>query len=606
MGTSNDKKSRNKITTSIHENKSYQVNTSMTIDLTNKIIKSLCKIKTKINEKNIVGTGFFMKISDFKRYMITNFHIICQESKKIKIEIETWNQKKIVLKLNKSITKYFPEPKDIVMIELRNNDERFDNIEFLNYDLNYKLGYNIYKNVDVVSIAHPLEDNSSFEIGKIVNINNYEFFHNIPTDNNSSGCPIILLNNNPNLIQVIGIHKELDSISKELHCGTFIGEIFNYDLNKNNNCIIAEIDINDDDINKDIRIINSYEEYQRNICPDKEMDETEKNEQEIKECEIRINDKVIPFNYFYKFYKKGKYIIKYLFSIYMTKTNYMFSLCDYFTNLDLSNFNSQIVTKMNCMFSQCKSLRNINLSNLNTEKVTDMSWMFWGCKSLTDIDLANLNTINVTSVLGMFSYCESLTKLDLSKLNTQNVTYMWNMFEGCKSLSDINISNFDTRKVTNMGRLFCGCESLKTIDLSNFNMNNVKDVSHLFSGCKSLLNIDLSNFYTENITNMKSMFYGCESLTNIDLSTFNTQNVIDMSHMFYGCKSFKNLDLSNFNTEKVTTMNGMFENCESLEKLDITNFNIQDIEDIEDMFEKCDSLQTENIIIKDKTLFDYF
>ena len=35
------------------------------------------------------------------------------------------------------------------------------------------------------------------------------------------------------------------------------------------------------------------------------------NEKEIKEnCEIKINDKIIPFNYFHKFKKKGKYKIE--------------------------------------------------------------------------------------------------------------------------------------------------------------------------------------------------------------------------------------------------------------------------------------------------------
>ena len=67
-----------------------------------------------------------------------------------------------------------------------------------------------------------------------------------------------------NLIQVIGIHKETN-YSKNLISGTFIGEIFNNENIKENinNYIINEIDIKDDNINKEIKIINSYEEYQR-------------------------------------------------------------------------------------------------------------------------------------------------------------------------------------------------------------------------------------------------------------------------------------------------------------------------------------------------------
>ena len=41
---------------------------------------------------------------------------------------------------------------------------------------------------------------------------------------------------------------------------------------------------------------------------------------EIKEnCEIRINDKIILFSYFYKFNKKGKYTIRYIFKQNLTR-----------------------------------------------------------------------------------------------------------------------------------------------------------------------------------------------------------------------------------------------------------------------------------------------
>ena len=66
---------------------------------------------------------------------------------------------------------------------------------------------------------------------------------------------------NHKVVQVIGIHKEAYK-TENLNCSTFIGEIFNKE--NNNNYIIAEIDIKDVDINKNIRIINSYEEYKRN------------------------------------------------------------------------------------------------------------------------------------------------------------------------------------------------------------------------------------------------------------------------------------------------------------------------------------------------------
>ena len=57
------------------------------------------------------------------------------------------------------------------------------------------------------------------------------------------------------------------------------------------NYIIGEIYINDNDINNDIRIINSCEEYER--CRGvNELEDDDKNEEEIKNCEIRINNEL--------------------------------------------------------------------------------------------------------------------------------------------------------------------------------------------------------------------------------------------------------------------------------------------------------------------------
>ena len=223
----------------------------------------------------------------------------------------------------------------------------------------------------------------------IINIFEYEFDHNIATDKGSSGCPIILLNNNINMIQVIGIHKEGDKKNK-INGGTFIGEIFNNDLNKdlkkenNNNYITAEIYIKEEDINKNIRIINSYEEDRRS--ENWEIEDEYKNEDEIKKCEIKINNEIIPFNYFYKFKSKGKYIIQYSFKNNINKTCCMFSDCSSLTNINLSNFNSNNVTNMRSMFYGCSSINSISLSNFNTNNVTNMSYMFDGCSSLTLLD----------------------------------------------------------------------------------------------------------------------------------------------------------------------------------------------------------------------------
>ena len=164
---------------------------------------------------------------------------------------------------------------------------------------------------------------------------------------------------------------------------------------KNINYILAEIEIEKDDVNKDIRIINTFEESKRKY----DWDYKYKNEKEIKgNCTIQINDKYITFNYLYKFTEKGKYTIKYSFKKYIRNVAFMFSECNSLTNINLSNFNTQYVTDMSWMFSKCNSLTNIDLSNFNTQNVIDMSHLFTNCKSLPNINLSNFNTQNVINM----------------------------------------------------------------------------------------------------------------------------------------------------------------------------------------------------------------
>ena len=182
-------------------------------------------------------------------------------------------------------------------------------------------------------------------------------------------------------------------------------------IEENENYILAEINIEEDDINKDIRIIDTFEEHKRINDLDDDSDDYKKNEKEKKEnCIIKINNKRISFNYFYKFKEKGKFIIKYLFKKNIKSANYLFSECNSLTKIDWSNFNTQNVTNMSSMFSHCKSLTNINLSNFNTQNVTNMSCMLYECHSLTNIDLFNFNTQNATDISCMLDECNSLIK----------------------------------------------------------------------------------------------------------------------------------------------------------------------------------------------------
>ena len=289
------------------------------------------------------------------------------------------------------------------------------------------------------------------------------------------------------------------------------------------NFIIGLIYIGERDVNKFIRVINSYEQAKSRynyIKVDNEL--IFKNEKEFMDnCGIKINGKIYPFNYVFKFHQPGYYFIEYSFKSNITKTDFMFAECYNLISLDLLSFNFKEVKNMIGMFLECVNIKQILLSNLETGNITNMNSVFSGCKSLEYLDL----------------------------------------------------KFFNTKNVVNMSRLFFGCESLKNINLSSFNTQNVIDMYAMFYDCKSLLNLDLLHFYTQNVTNMTKMFYGCNKLKQLDLSNFMTNKVEYMNSMFFGCYSLIILNIENFNFDKIINMEAMFDSCVSLKRVICRNRN---------------------------------
>ena len=208
--------------------------------------------------------------------------------------------------------------------------------------------------------------------------------------------------------------RDSDSIFSEKLYKNYIKEI-----NNKKNFIISEVNISSEDINKDIQIINSYENYRRkHESIDNKINPEFDNEKDIKEnIEMRINGEKIPFSYMYKFKKEGKYKIEYIFKKNLTKINHMFYGCWKLTSLDLSNYFTKNAINMSYMFYDCFSLSTLNLSNFNTENAEKTVNMFNGCKSLQDINLANSHTQNVNDKSSLFYDCNSLKKKILSLKN---------------------------------------------------------------------------------------------------------------------------------------------------------------------------------------------
>ena len=460
------------------------VNMAITEKILNQMKNCVCKIKIK----KLNATGFFCKIPDINmNYLMTNYHVINEdfinENKEINVLL---NDNKEALKIDLTIKreKYFNKEYDISLIEIKDKDKIKDYLE-LDDDI-LKDNEKIYYEEKSIYILHYLlGKNICVSYGILNRLNNYDIIHSCSTDNGSSGSPILNLENN----KVIGIHKQ-GSTYFDYNKGTLLkyplndiikkysknypnknNNIINENTNNNiinedknniiinentnniiinentNNIIIGEINISKDDINKDIQIINSFENYKRNK-PKLKVENEDKymNEKEINEnIEIKINEKKIKFTYKYKFKKEGKYTIEYLFKKNLTKTCYLFCECNLSVNLNLSNFNTQNVTNMSWMFAYCNSLTNLNLSNFNTQNVTNMEGMFADCNSLTILNLSNFNTQKVTNMYGMFDYCNALTNLNLSNFSTQNVTNMNWMFYNCNSLTKKNIITKDNK-----------------------------------------------------------------------------------------------------------------------------------------------------------------
>jgi len=211
------------------------------------------------------------------------------------------------------------------------------------------------------------------------------------------------------------------------------------------NYIIAEINIKEIDVNKNIRILNSFEEYKKkNKWEDSIDDYKSFNEEEIREnCEIKIDNKIIPFSFFHSFPKKGIFTIQYSFRKNLTKTNCMFACCKSLIKIDLSNFNTENVTNISHMFRESESIVSINLSGFNTEKVENMDSMFDDCKSLFSLDLSSFKTKNVKSINSMFWNCISLKYLNISNFNLEKDVDFRVLFHGCDNLKIQNLITKD-------------------------------------------------------------------------------------------------------------------------------------------------------------------
>ena len=208
------------------ENKAIPLNDAI---IKSKKTNSICVLN--INGHH--GIGFFLKVKK-SIFLITGYstYYIKKETKNIEILLQ---DKYYSLNLKEKDRKIkFDKEKDLIAIEIIEEDEIKKEVNILKIDLNYIDGYKYYLNKDVICFQ-TTNDDFSIIYGKIIKIdkiNDFKFKHSLNINLLSYGTPIFLLENS----RVIGLYTKS---YKEDHFGTFIGELIKlFDDSKGNNEII--------------------------------------------------------------------------------------------------------------------------------------------------------------------------------------------------------------------------------------------------------------------------------------------------------------------------------------------------------------------------------
>jgi len=338
--------------------------------------------------------GFFCYI----KYKNETIPVIIINNYKINndiINVSINNDNKITIELGN--TRYNDKEYNISILEIKlNNNYKF---QFFDIDddiyLEDSIMYYYKKPIYIIQYIKDKETLISYDIVNDINKKHIRFSNHLTKKNDLS----LLFNFDNN--KLIGIHK---SDFKYSNKGLFIKFIidkfiqnFKHKYNYNNNEINMIVNIEKNDINKDIYFLDNYKET---ISKKEHLDEI--NELNTK---LFINKKEYSYKKYFRFEKEGRYNIKIKFKKKLKDCSYMFAKCENIINIDLTNFKSENIENMEYMFYYCKNLKNINLLSLKTENVKNMSYMFYGCNNIKNLDIysfENKNNIDMSNIIENF------------------------------------------------------------------------------------------------------------------------------------------------------------------------------------------------------------
>ena len=187
------------------------------------VLNQLQQSVIKIINSGKIGTGFLCSIPFHNKILpaiITNNHILNEEDISIgkKINFTLNNDKNcfaILIDENRKV--YTNQLYDITIIEIKNTDG-LDISSFLEADQNiFNTGESYLVSRPVYLISYPYGKESTYSMGTVKSIDNYNILHTCSTDVGCAGGPIINLNN----YKVIGVHKGAMK-NKSYNIGVFL------------------------------------------------------------------------------------------------------------------------------------------------------------------------------------------------------------------------------------------------------------------------------------------------------------------------------------------------------------------------------------------------
>ena len=430
-------------------------------DIMKKILEQMNFTFYIINQKNYnIGFYCFIKYHNKKIPVIIINNYLKNEDKKDSLDILINNK---IQKIELSNIIYKNEEYNITIILNKNNNKDFKYIEIDDklYEEEYEMKY---KKESIYILQYNNIEDIFVSYGIINRIDKNKIIYSGNINKNSKYSLIFNLNNN----KLIGIHKnnpKYYNYNKGIYFKSIINEFIlrykKYCYNNRLNEINITIQINKDDINKEINFLDNYEYKDENGIIHNHDNLKELNKLNT---ELYINNLKYDYQKYFIPKKDGIYDIKLKFNINIKDSSYM--------------------------FAGCKNIININFISFNTQNIINMKYMFYGCINLKKLILFPFNTGNVINMEGIFLNCILLNHLDLSSFEVKNVNNMSCMFYGCSSLKSLSdISKWDTQNVNNISFMFFNCSSLKYLsDISKWDIKNITDISDFFYNCKSLKN----------------------------------------------------------------------------------------------------------------------